>query len=499
MISCVGSTKAISEISSDVKVLFLAEDSVLSDALKATLTECFGEYEVLLKAHKFTGKKGDCATLSTVCSGKAWHVLFRGLGKKNAQGLLNFETFRQALGCAVKAAKRLGAEAVALDVPAAEQFGMKSADVAQQATVIAHMATYVFDDFKDIRKPKTPWAAQIMLCGVTDVAAVAEGEMIAGAVNRIRRYADTPANIATPTYMAEEAKKIADEGGLTYTCFGKERALELGMGGLLAVGAGSAQPFKFVTLEYKKPGATKTIALVGKGITFDTGGVSLKPANAMTGMKYDKSGASAVLGAMQVIAKLKPNVNVVGLAPFTENMPDGAASRQDDIITHMNGVTAEIENTDAEGRLILADALAYAEQFFKPDIMIDIATLTGACMHALGTFYAGMMTDDDALAQELYDIGCFVGDKVWRLPFDEVYDDGIKSETADINNSGKRNYYAGPMMGGVYLRKFVKNARWAHLDIAGVADGVPGVSYLGNGATGTGVRLFVEFIKRNAA
>lgn len=499
MISCVGSTKAITEISSDIKVLFLAEDFVLSDALKATLTECFGEYEVLLKAHKFTGKKGDCATLSTVCTGKAWHVLFRGLGKKNAQGLLNVETFRQALGCAVKAAKRLGAEAVALDVPAAEQFGMKSADVAQQATVIAHMATYVFDDFKDIRKPKTPWNAQIMLCGVTDVAAVAEGEMIAGAVNRIRRYADTPANIATPTYMAEEAKKIADEGGLTYTCFGKERALELGMGGLLAVGAGSAQPFKFVTLEYKKPGATKTIALVGKGITFDTGGVSLKPANAMTGMKYDKSGASAVLGAMQVIAKLKPNVNVVGLAPFTENMPDGAASRQDDIITHMNGVTAEIENTDAEGRLILADALAYAEQFFKPDIMIDIATLTGACMHALGTFYAGLMTDDDALAQELYDIGCFVGDKVWRLPFDEVYDDGIKSETADINNSGKRNYYAGPMMGGVYLRKFVKNARWAHLDIAGVADGVPGVSYLGNGATGTGVRLFVEFVKRNAA
>lgn len=216
-------------------------------------------------------------------------------------------------------------------------------------------------------------------------------------------------------------------------------------------------------------------------------------------MKYDKSGACGVLGAMQVIAKLKPNVNVVGLAPFTENMPDGAATRQDDIITHMNGVTSEIENTDAEGRLILADALCYAEQFFKPDIMIDIATLTGACMHALGTFYAGMMTDDDSLAAELYEIGKFVGDKVWRLPFDEVYNDGIKSETADINNSGKRNYYAGPMMGGVYLRHFVKSARWAHLDIAGVADGVPGVSYLGNGATGAGVRLFVEFVKRNAA
>lgn len=500
MISCVGSIQsAITEVSNNLNVLFLAQDFVLSNELTAKLNECFEKPEVLLKAHKFTGKKGDCAILSTVCGDQPWHVKFVGLGQKNAQGVLDFETFRQALGSAIKTAKRLGVETVSLAMPDAALFGMKAADVAQQATIIAHMATYVFDDFKDIKKPKTPWTAKITLCGVSDAAAIAEGEIIAGAMNRIRRYADTPANIATPTYMAEEAKKIADEGGLKYTCFGKDRALELGMGGLLAVGAGSAQPFKFVTLEYTSPKATKTIALVGKGITFDTGGISLKPSNFMTGMKYDKSGACGVLGAMQVIAKLKPNVNVVGLAPFTENMPDGAATRQDDIITHMNGVTSEIENTDAEGRLILADALCYAEQFFKPDIMIDIATLTGACMHALGTFYAGMMTDDDSLAAELYEIGKFVGDKVWRLPFDEVYNDGIKSETADINNSGKRNYYAGPMMGGVYLRHFVKSARWAHLDIAGVADGVPGVSYLGNGATGAGVRLFVEFVKRNAA
>ena len=500
MISCVGSVQlAITEVSSDLNVLFLAEDFVLNDQLTTKLNDCFEKPEILLKAHKFTGKKGDSVILSTVCGDKPWHVKFVGLGKKNAQGLFDFETFRLALGCAIKTAKRLAVDSVALNIPDAAFFGMSAADVAQQATVIAHMATYVFDDFKDIKKPKTPWNAKITLCGVSDAAAVTEGELIAGAVNRIRRYADTPPNIATPTFMADEAKKIADEGGLTYTCFGKERALELGMGGLLAVGAGSAQPFKFVTLEYKAPNATKTIALVGKGITFDTGGVSLKPAAYMTGMKYDMSGAAAVLGAMQVIAKLKPNVNVVGLAPLTENMPDGAASRQDDVIVHMNGVTSEIENTDAEGRLILADALVYAEQFFKPDIMIDIATLTGACMHALGTFYAGMMTTDDALANELSTIGNFVGDKVWRLPFDEVYDAGVKSDVADIANSGKKNYYGGTIIGGVYLKHFVKNARWAHLDIAGVAEGVPGVSYFGNGATGAGVRLFVEFVKRNAA
>lgn len=499
MISCVGSAQTVLDVSSDLKILFLEEGYALEGALVAKLDECFADYEVLLKAHKFTGKKGDCATLSAACSGKAWHVMFVGVGKKNAQGRVDFENLRGAVGCAIKHARRLNVETVAASIPAAEMFGMTSAEVAKQVTTIAHMALYSFDEFKDIKKPKTPWNAKITWCGLNEPEAVAQGETIAEAINKIRRFADLPANIATPTFMSEEGKKIADQYGLKYTCFGKERALELGMGGLLAVGAGSAQPFKFVTLEYTSPGATQTIALVGKGITFDTGGVSLKPANSMTGMKYDMSGAAAVFGAMQVIAQLKPNINVVGVTPFTENMPDGAASRQDDIITHMNGVTSEIENTDAEGRLILGDALVYAEQFFKPNLIVDIATLTGACMYALGTFYAGLMTNDDALAQQLSDIGNFVGDKVWRLPFDEIYTEAVKSDVADIANSGKKNYYAGTIIGGAYLRHFVKDARWAHLDIAGVADGVPGVSYLGSGATGTGVRLFVELVQRCAA
>ena len=496
MISCVGSTQGIFDITSDVKVLFLTEDFVLEDSVLKKLNECFEKPEILLKAHKFTGKKGDFVTLSTVCSDKPWYVMLVGVGKKNSTGVLDFEVLRCAVGSAIKACKKLSADVVSLLFPESALYAMTDAQVAQQLTVVAHMATYVFDELKDIKKEKKPWTAQVFFSGLNESAACAEGEIIAAAINKIRRFADMPANIATPTYLAEEARKIADQHGLKYTCFGKDRALELGMGGLLAVGAGSAQPFKFVTMEYSSPNATKTIALVGKGITFDTGGVSLKPAAYMTGMKYDMSGAAAVFGAMQVIAQLKPNVNVIGLAPLTENMPDGAASRQDDIITHMNGVTSEIENTDAEGRLVLADALVYAEQFFKPDIILDIATLTGACMHALGTFYAGMMTDDDELAQQLSTIGNFVGDKVWRLPFDEVFNEGVKSDVADIANSGKKNYYAGTIIGGVYLRHFVKNARWAHLDIAGVAEGVPGVSYFGHGATGAGLRLFVEFIKQ---
>jgi leucyl aminopeptidase len=499
MISCVGSTKKMVDIASDVAVLFVAENAPLESSFLTKLNECFEKPEVLLNAQKFTGKKGDFIKLATVRGVAPFYLILAGLGKKNAAGKLDFDVFRNALGTVVKTAKKLDAKNVALVLPAAQDFCMTSAQVAQQATIVAHMATYVFDEYKDIKKEKKSWNAQLIFCDFDDAPAFAEGEVIAQAINKIRRYADTPANVATPTYLAEEARKIADQYGLKYTCFGKDRALELGMGGLLAVGAGSAQPFKFVTMEYSAPGATKTIALVGKGITFDTGGVSLKPANYMTGMKYDMSGAAAVFGAMQIVAQLKPNVNVVGLAPLTENMPDGAASRQDDIIVHMNGVTSEIENTDAEGRLVLGDALCYAEQFFKPDFMIDLATLTGACSHALGTFYAGMMTDDDALAEQLFAIGKQVGDKVWRLPFDEVYNEGVKSDVADIANSGKKNYYAGTIIGGVYLRHFVKHARWAHLDIAGVADGVPGVSYLGNGATGAGVRLCIEFIKQIAA
>ncbi|MBM3893993.1 leucyl aminopeptidase family protein [Candidatus Dependentiae bacterium] len=498
MISCVGSVKNVADVAADVKVLFVAENASIESRFQAQLNEHFKNPEVLLNAHKFTGKKGDFVSLSTVSADQPFYMVLVGLGKKNSSGLLDFEVFRNALGNVVKFAKKIDAKIVSLGLSGGSDFGMTSAQVAQQATIVATMATYVFDDYKDIKKEKKSWNVQFVFCGFDESQAISDGTIIAQAINKIRRYADAPANIATPTYLAEEARKIADQYGLSYTCFGKERALELGMGGLLAVGAGSAQPFKFVTMEYSAPGATQTIALVGKGITFDTGGVSLKPANYMTGMKYDMSGAAAVFGAMQIIAQLKPAVNVVGITPLTENMPDGAASRQDDIIVHMNGVTSEIENTDAEGRLILGDALCYAEQFFKPDFMIDIATLTGACSHALGTFYAGMMTDDDALADQLFKIGKFVGDKVWRLPFDEVYNEGVKSDVADIANSGKKNYYAGTIIGGVYLRHFVKNARWAHLDIAGVADGVPGVSYVGSGATGAGVRLFVEFIKQIA-
>jgi leucyl aminopeptidase len=322
-----------------------------------------------------------------------------------------------------------------------------------------------------------------------------EGNIIGQAANFARHLSDTPANHLTPTSLSEQAKKIADEYDLECKVFGVEKAKELGMGGFIAVDAGSDQEGKFVILEYTSPKKdSPTIALVGKGVTFDTGGISLKPSDSMTGMKFDMTGAASVIATMSVIAQLKPEVNVIGITPIVENMPSGKATRQDDIITFMNGKTAEIKSTDAEGRLILADALCYAEKFYKPDVIIDIATLTGACVYALGHFFSGLMTKDEILGTKLHAVSLITGDRVWPLPLDDDFKDAIKSDVADLSNTGATAYRAGTITAAWFLSNFVEKAKWAHLDIAGTADGVPGISYLGKGATGVGVRLLSEFV-----
>jgi leucyl aminopeptidase len=322
-----------------------------------------------------------------------------------------------------------------------------------------------------------------------------EGTIIGKSTNFTRYLADMPANYVNPTFLSNEAKRIADQFDLECTVFGKEKAKELGMGGFLAVDAGSDEAGKFVILEYKTNKKNiPTICLVGKGVTFDSGGLSLKPSQHMSGMKFDMSGAAAVIGAMSAIGQLKPEVNVVGITPLVENMPSGKACRQDDIITFMNGKSAEIKNTDAEGRLILADALCYAEKCYNPDVVLDIATLTGACMYALGHFYAGLMTKNEVIGAKLQAVSLVTGDKVWPLPFDDDYKKAIESQVADISNIGSPDYLAGTVTAGFFLSNFVDIKKWAHIDIAGTADNVPNINYLGKGATGTGVRLFVDFV-----
>jgi leucyl aminopeptidase len=427
-------------------------------------------------------------------NGVARHYCFVGCGDA-VSGFYDFEQTRRALGSGLNALAALKPSQIALYKSQTLSYeSMSESEWVTQLTIIAHMALYRFDDFKKSKESDDNVSVELSFIGVSNEAAIREGNIIGEAINSTRHLADLPGNIATPTYISDYAQAMGNELGLDVNVFGRERALELGMGGFLSVDAGSHQPGKFVTIEYAPAGAKTTVALVGKGITFDTGGVSLKPSAYMTGMKYDMSGAAAVIGALKAIAQLKPTIRVVGVTPLVENMPGGGASRQDDIITHMNGVTTEIQNTDAEGRLVLSDSLCYAEKYFNPDVMVDVATLTGACPHGLGTFYAGLMTDDKALSAELCELGNFVGDKVWPLPFDKDYDGAIESDVADIANSGKRNYYAGPIVGGVYLRRFVEKTPWAHIDMAGVADKVPGISYVGSGATGAMVRLMLALV-----
>ena len=310
--------------------------------------------------------------------------------------------------------------------------------------IAAGMAAYEFVTFKSKEKDKK-WEAELALVVDSPTAQtkkkINQADVIVKAINDARNLIDMPPNIVTPSYVADHAKKMADSLDLSCTIFGREKALELGMGGFCAVDVGSDQEGKFIVLEYKAQDAhAPTVALVGKGVTFDTGGISLKPSAYMKGMKYDMASASIVIGTLQVIAQLKPNVNVVGITPMVENMPSGKASRQDDIITFMNGKTSEIESTDAEGRLILADALCYAEKMYTPDVILDAATLTGACSIALGHYFSALMSRDENVSNALFEIGQLTGDRVWALPLHDDFEKAIESDVADIVNCGKRSY-----------------------------------------------------------
>ena len=267
------------------------------------------------------------------------------------------------------------------------------------------------------------------------------------------------------------------------------------MGGLLAVSSGSEQEPRFIVVEYvPEKQSTETVGLVGKGVTFDSGGISIKPAQGMDEMKDDMAGAAAVISSMELIAHLKPRVNVIGIAPITENLPSGTALRPGDIITFYNGKTAEVKNTDAEGRLILADALAYAVKHYKLDALINFATLTGSCSAALGPFFCGLMSKHDHLAEQIAHASLESGDRAWRLPFHDDYKVAIRSAVADLCNIGNESYRAGSITAGFFLQNFVGDVPWAHLDIAGTSFNVPDISYYRPGATGFGVRLLANLL-----
>lgn len=362
------------------------------------------------------------------------------------------------------------------------------------------LGAYRFDAFKTLPDERIPTVAlETVNLYVADhadqvEAGVALAQAIAAGVNLTRDLGNNPPMVATPTYLANTAQRIAADYGMTCIIFDHDKQKELGMGGLLGVSKGAKEPAKFIILEHGTAETGKpTICLVGKGITFDTGGISIKPAENMDKMKMDMQGAAAVLGTMETVGRLKLPIHVVALIASTENMPGSDAYKPGDILKAMNGVTMEILNTDAEGRLVLADALSYAQKY-QPAAIIDLATLTGACVVALGSYAAGAMTNNADLMARVQQAGTVSGDRVWELPLWDEYKRQIRSDIADIKNTGGRN--GGAITAGAFLSHFVGDYPWVHLDIAGVAwtEDQP-KDYNPKGATGFGVRLLTELLR----
>ena len=343
-----------------------------------------------------------------------------------------------------------------------------------------------------LSKPKTRLLKQVTVSTErTTLAlenAVRHAQALVSGVELAKEWANRPANHATPSHLANAAKDIAKGKAFKCEVLGPKEVAKLGMGAFMAVAQGSAEPLRFIVMRYNGAATTQApVVLVGKGITFDTGGISMKPAPEMDEMKYDMGGAASVLGVFKALAHLKPAINVVGLIPATENMPDGLAVKPGDVVTSMSGQTIEILNTDAEGRLVLCDALTYAERF-KPQAVIDIATLTGACVIALGAVRTGLFSSDDALALQLQQAGETSGDACWRMPLDDDYAEGLKSRFADVANVAGRA--AGSVTAAKFLQRFTQNFAWAHLDIAGTA----WRSGAAKGATGRPVGLLLQYL-----
>ncbi|HEX5527542.1 MAG TPA: leucyl aminopeptidase [Solirubrobacterales bacterium] len=414
-------------------------------------------------------------------------VLVVGLGARDE---LDSEKLRVAAAVAAKEAGRLEAGSISWALPESDD----PAAAVEALVTGTVLAVYRFDEFLGDEDDK-PRLESLTVLASRKLAGVAEtARVYAEAQNRARDLQNTPANIATPTFLAERAEAIAAAGGdsLSVEVLGRAELEEKGMGGLLAVSQGGPQEPKLIVLRYAGSGSGPTLGLVGKGVTFDTGGISLKPGAGMQEMKMDMSGAAAVLEATAAIAELELPIDLLAVVPSTENMPSGTAIKPGDVIAQYSGVTVEVNNTDAEGRLILADALAYAVEL-GAERLIDLATLTGAVLIALGSTYAAVISNDDELADEVVEAGEKSGELTWRLPLHPEFKELMKGTVADLSNLAKQRK-AGTITAASFLEEFVGETPWAHIDIAGTAWDV-GRAYVGDGANGFGVRLLVELAR----
>ncbi|MBE3559043.1 MAG: leucyl aminopeptidase [Ktedonobacteraceae bacterium] len=496
-------TQKTHDILSDALVVAAARKPHVSggDEKSVQLSPAAAEVDALLNGliiercadGEFRGNAGEMLTIHPIGRLAVKRVLVIGLGK---QENVTSQSIRHASAVAARHLQRTGARHITL---ALQWNAADAIREAQAQTEGALLGLYTFRAYQSRENGENRSRVEhidVLAANQNpdDLArGIQKGQILAEATNFARDLVNEPPNVLTPTELANRAVALAQQSGLEYEVLDREKIAALGMGGLLGVSQGSAEPPRFIILRYRgaPDSGEKGIALVGKGITFDTGGISLKPAANMDEMKGDMGGAAAVLGAMRAIAALKPAINVTALIPTCENMPSGTAYHPGDILRIMNGKTIEIVNTDAEGRLILADALSYAAREGLSPI-IDLATLTGAIVVALGHITTGLFSNDQLLTDEIIAAGRSTGEKFWPLPMDEEYGELIKSDIADIKQTGGRP--AGSIAAAKILEQFVGNARWAHLDIAGTSYLDSQKPYREKGATGVGVRTLAEFV-----
>ncbi|MFC0037631.1 leucyl aminopeptidase [Actinomadura rayongensis] len=448
-----------------------APDAEIAASLPFTLDE-------LLTLHQAKGEPGEIVATPVRIGDRVRELLLYGVGAATPADL------RRAGAALARRAR--GRASLAAGVPAGDLAAFVEG---------ALLASYGFSIGKPPSRPAAGTIFVLTEAGPEAAAdAIALGTVRARATALARDLANTPSGEKGPSWLAARATEIGAESGLTVRVRDEKELAEGGFGGLLAVGGGSARPPRLVELTYDPGDADRHVVLVGKGITFDTGGLSLKPGPAMTTMKTDMAGSAVVLGVLSALRDLGVRTRVTGLLAIAENMPSGSAMRPSDVITHFGGTTSEVLNTDAEGRLVLADALAYADAELDPDALIDVATLTGAAKVALGLKYGALFASDDALADALVAAGDAAGEPLWRLPLDEEYRPAIESDVADVANIGRPGYGAGATTAALFLREFTGGRTWAHLDVAGPGRSGSDDGEISKGATGYAVRLLLSYL-----
>jgi len=489
-------TKALAELPIDCVAVGVHDDGELSAEARVLDLRCREKLSRLVKRGDFSAKTGETWLVTDLEGLRAERVLLVGLG---AKGELTRKSWRRAVTASISAATRTRCASLGLALPRPATKALSDERLGRAVAELAGHTLYRVNDLKTGKKPRTPALTRVAVAVPAKAAQAvkkgfAQGSALAAGSALMRNLANLPGNVCTPTYLGKTAEGLArTHKSLKVKVLGLPEIKREKMGCFLAVTQGSEEPPRFIVIEHRHPKAKNApVVLVGKGITFDTGGISLKDPPTMDEMKFDMSGAACVIGTMNAVGELNLPLNVIGIVASCENMPDGRAIKPGDIVTSAQGLTVEILNTDAEGRLILCDALNYARRF-KPEVVIDMATLTGAIVVALGTHHTGVFANNDALAKELVDCGLAADDRAWHMPLTEEYGEQLKSNFADMANVAGRD--GGSITAAAFLGKFTKDLNWAHMDIAGTA-------YQGGaakGSTGRPSALLLEYLLRRAA